>query len=209
MKGVFVLVQDPHEGGYSALVPEDLFLAVGGPSVGNGYLQTTVKECQFPEPLGENVEAELGGFEYLFVGNEVNAGSRSPGVIRGFKKGRIRKTPPVFLGAGASLFADLYVKPAGKGVHDAYANTVQPSGHLVGTVVELAAGMEGGHDHLKRRDTRFRMNVGGDASSVIGASYSAVGLELHLNAGAVPALGFINTVVDHFVNKMVQAGGGG
>jgi hypothetical protein len=47
-----------------------------------------------------------------------------------------------------AVAANLQIQPRGQGVDHRNADTVQSPGNLVGTVVELAAGMQDGHHHL-------------------------------------------------------------
>ena len=55
-----------------------------------------------------------------------------------------------------------------QGVDHAGADAVQAAGDLVGVVVELAAGVERGEDHLQRALAGLGVDVDGDAAAVVG-----------------------------------------
>ena len=61
-----------------------------------------------------------------------------------------RLAAAVALGVGHAVAADLGDQALAERVDDAGADAVQAAGHLVGVVVELAAGVERGEDHLER-----------------------------------------------------------
>src|SRR5271165_1005497 len=52
-------------------------------------------------------------------------------------------------------------------IHAAHAHAVQPARDLVALGIELAAGVQLGHDHLGRRHSLFLVEVHGDAAAVI------------------------------------------
>jgi hypothetical protein len=64
---------------------------------------------------------------------------------------------------------------------------VEAAGDLVGILVEFSAGMELGHDHFGGRDTFGLVNVGWNATAIVGDSAGAIGIERDGDAVAWPA----------------------
>ena len=125
-------------------------LRVGLALVGEGDDQALVQECQFAEALRESVEVVLeSGGENRFVGHEVNlgacldfGGAGLPQFAGGLALG-IRLFP------GETVAPDFEIEFFTERVDAAHADAVQSSGNLVGVAVELAAGVQGGHDDLR------------------------------------------------------------
>ncbi len=68
MDGRLVLVQMLNKGYDPAAVKKDLVFS--GRFVCEANLQSSVKKCQFPQPLREHIPAELQDLKYLGVGLE-------------------------------------------------------------------------------------------------------------------------------------------
>jgi len=105
-----------------------------------------------------------------------------------------------------ALAVDDQVEPVAEGVDDRYADAVQPAGDLVGILVELAAGVQFGHDHFGGGNPFALVDIDGDAAAVIGHRAGAVRIEDHLDLGGVARQHFVDGVIDHFVDHVVQAG---
>ena len=86
------------------------------------------------------------------------------------------------------------------------ADAVQAAGHLVGVLVELTAGMQLGHDDLGRRHALFLVDVDRDAAAVVAHRDRAVAVQQHVDAVAEAGEGFVDRVVDHLVDHVMQAG---
>ncbi len=82
---------------------------------------------------------------------------------------------------------------------------MQTAGHLVGVVVKLASGMQLGHDHLYGRHAELGMNIHGNAASVVTHGDAVVHMQDHFHMGTVPGHGFVNGIVHHFIDKMMQS----
>jgi hypothetical protein len=93
-----------------------------------------------------------------------------------------------------------------EGVHDRDADAVEAARHLVGVLVELAAGMELGHDDLRRRHPLLGMDVGRDAAAVVAHRDRAVGVEHHVDAVAIACQRLVDRVVDDLVDHVMQTG---
>ncbi len=84
-------------------------------------------------------------------------------------------------------------------------DTVQTAGGFVGLAVELAAGMELGHDDFKRRlARRLRMLLDRDAATIVRHGQEAFGVEAHFDEIGVSRNGFVHRVVDDFGEEVVQ-----
>ena len=116
-----------------------------------------------------------------------------------------RIAPFVGLGPDAIVPLDLEVQPLGKRVDNGHADAVQTSGHLIGLLVELAAGMENGQDDLGRRPVLLLVPPDRDAAAIVDDRDGVVDVYLDVDLGAVSGQGLVDAVVDNFVDQMVQA----
>src|SRR6185437_5601763 len=86
------------------------------------------------------------------------------------------------------------------------ADAVQAARHLVGVLVEFSAGVQLGHDDLGRRNAFAFVDAGRDAAAVIDHGAGAVRIERYRNFGGVAGEGFVDRIVHHLVDHVVQAG---
>jgi hypothetical protein len=109
---------------------------------------------------------------------------------------------PVPLGAVAP---DPHVELGGQRVDDGDADAVQTAGDAVALAVELAAGVQDGHDDLDGRALLDRVHVDRDATAVVLHPDSAVGEQGDPHRVAVAGQGLVDGVVDDFPDHVVQA----
>jgi hypothetical protein len=100
---------------------------------------------------------------------------------------------------------DFHVEPDRQRVHHGQAHAVQAAGDRVGLAVELAAGVQRGHDDLKRRALLDRVLVYGDATAVINDPDAAVGEQRHPDVGREAREGLVDRVVHNLVDQVVQS----
>lgn len=81
---------------------------------------------------------------------------------------------------------------------------MQTARHLVGTFVELASGMEHGHDDFQGRFLFLGVEVHGDTAAVILYGNGVVFVDGYFDVVAVAGHGFVDGVVHHFVYQVVQ-----
>ena len=93
----------------------------------------------------------------------------------------------------------------GEGVDDGCADAVEAAGDLVAATAELAAGVQDGHDGLEGGYAGGGVLAYGDASAVVGAGDSAVLVDGDNDLVAVSGHGFVDGVVDDFVDKVMEA----
>ncbi|MNN57514.1 hypothetical protein D3C81_1725060 [compost metagenome] len=86
---------------------------------------------------------------------------------------------------------------------------MQTAGELVVLVGKLATGMQLGEDQLDARNTFLGVNVHRHASAVIADLQGMVGMQDHLHRCGMPGQGFVDTVVDDFLGKVVRPTGVG
>ena len=94
----------------------------------------------------------------------------------------------------------------GQGVDDGHADAMEAAGNLVGILVELAARVQLGHDDFGGRDAFALVDFNGNAAAVVAHGGGAVGVQGHVDAVAMPGQGFVDRVVDDFIDHVVQAG---
>src|SRR5690606_10151805 len=84
----------------------------------------------------------------------------------------------------------------------------QATGDLVGVVIKLAAGVQFRHDDFSRAATVFVVfvNIGRNAPPVVADGNAVVGVDGHDDIVAMAGQGFIDGVIDHFENHVMQAG---
>ena len=82
---------------------------------------------------------------------------------------------------------------------------MQAARGLIGLAGEFAARMEGGEDHLQRRELgEFRVRVGRDAAAVVAHGQPIAGLQRHLDAVGMAGHRLVHRVVDDLGGQVVQ-----
>ena len=167
---------------------------------------SAIEVGQFPQPRREGVVVKNNArAEDFDIGLETYLGScafRIGGRLRsqGANGGAPFKTLAVLL----PLAMDGHIHPFTQGVDHGNPDAMEPTGHLVPPGPELAAGVEHGKHGLQSAATGAGMDVGGNATAVVGDAGGAIGMEHHFNGGAVARQGLINRIVHHLVNKVMQ-----
>ena len=151
--------------------------------------------------------AELGPGEDLERGHEGELGA-APVVggadhrERRLRLAAVAKAHHVLL----AVAPDPQLEPFRERVDHRDADAVQAARDLVGVLVELAAGVQPGHDHLGGRDAFALVDVGRDAAAVVAHRDRAVGVEDHLDPVAIAGQRLVDRVVDDLEHHVVQAG---
>ena len=198
-------VEIAHELAHAALVAELDLLDLGVPPVGQRDPDARVQERELPQAVLQRLEAVV----------EVREGRPStPGTAP-------RPAPPAgrpdpvsgchrlaALEADEMLVAvapDAQLQPLGERVDDADPDAVQAARHLVAVLVELAAGVQLGHDDLGRAHPLALVDADRDAAAVVADADRVVGVQRHLDLGRVAAQRLVDAVVDDLVDHVVQA----
>ena len=85
------------------------------------------------------------------------------------------------------------------------ADAVEAAGGDVRAAAELAAGVELGEDHLDAREPGLGLLVDRDAAPVVADLGGPVGVQRHVDVGAVPAERLVDRVVDDLPQAVGQA----
>ena len=189
-----------------AVVVQLLLDQLGAALVAQHDPHAGIEKGQLPEPVLERRERELGLGEDAHRRHEGELGA-APAVLRAAGREWCRRLAAVLeadevLGIVAP---DDEVEPIGERVDHRDADAVQPARDLVAVLVELAAGMQHGHDHLGRRDAFALVHVDRNAAAIVGHRHRAVGVERHLDLVGVACQHLVDGVVDHLEDHVVQA----
>ncbi len=117
--------------------------------------------------------------------------------------------PLVSLEVALSIARDFHLAPLRQGIYHRHTHPVQPTCHLVSSVIKFPSGMEHGHNHFHCRFLLGRMHVHRNPSTVVLYYDAAVGVQHHLYDIAEPAHGLVDAVVHHLIHQVVQAFGAG
>src|SRR5690606_27986751 len=112
----------------------------------------------------------------------------------------------IFLLPVEAVAPDVQPQVLGQRVDHRHAHAVQAAGNLVAVVVELAAGMEHGEDHLGRRNALLLVDVHRHAAAVVGHGHRAVLEDPHDDVVGMAGQCLVDRVVDHLEHHVVQAG---
>src|SRR5690606_19260530 len=159
--------------------------------VDQANFHAVVQEGQFAQALGQDVVMEIDVLEDFRIRQEVH---RRAGLI-GFTRhgqGRDPFATAEFHLVHLAGTLDGQAQPFRKRVHAGHAHAVQPPGHLVGVVVELAAGVQFGHDDFRGTALVFvvLVDVGGNAAAVVADGNAVVGVNGHDDVVAIPGQRF-------------------
>ncbi len=97
-------------------------------------------------------------------------------------------------------------------IDHADTDTVQTTGNLVAVVVELATGVQHGHDHFGSRHFAIELFAhllvfaDRDTATVVGNRHRAVGMDVHRDVVCMASQGFVDRVVDNLEHHVMQTG---
>ena len=184
---------------------EHLFLQVAL-LVGAHVLQRDgagVQIGQFAHTLGYDVVLVFRGCEDGAVGPELLARSRQLRVADYLHVVQ-RLALLVLLLVDVAVAEHLRQHVCRQGVHARHAHAVQTAGNLVGTLVELTAGVEHGHDNFQGRLVHLLVLVDGNATAVVLNGDTVIFVDGYFNVGAVAGHGLVDGVVDGLIDQVVE-----
>ena len=170
-------------------------------------LESRVEEGQFPEPGGEFGELELDGDrEDRGIGHEGDGGARLLLVFDLADDVELLGGVAALEGHVVDLAValDLDLEPVRQGVDALGANPVETARVLVGALPKLAAGMEVGQHQFKGRDAELGVDVDRDAAAVVTDRAGPVDVDDHVDLGAKSGEVFVNRVVEHLEDAVVE-----
>ena len=163
-----------------------------------------IEERQLPQAFGQIVEVEFDVGEGIPGGREAHFGAAGFGFPH-HGQWRVRHAVMIRLLPHFAVTAHCQLEHFRQRVDHRYAHAMQAAGHLVGVVVEFAAGVQHRHDHFRRRDTFF-VNFSRDTAAVIGYGYRFVRMDSDLNLGAVASERFIDGIVYQLKHHVMKTG---
>ena len=86
---------------------------------------------------------------------------------------------------------------------------MESSGDLIGVIVELAACVQFGHDHLEGGNLELRMQIDGDSATVVAHGDAVVDVQYHFDLVAESGHRLIYGIVHDLIDEMVQSPGVG
>ena len=200
---LFILPQLLHELLDPFLVKKSFGL-IFQPLVGQKDLHARVEESQFPETIGQDLELELGG-------DRENGGVRlesdqGPGAVRLADDLELLRRLPSLKSHVVNIPVPGYfhLEPIRKSVNTLGSHPVQPARIFVCALAKLAARVQVRQHQFNRRHVEFWMHIHGDTASVIPDGARAIHMDSHLDAMAKPGQMFIDGIVQHLENAMMQ-----
>jgi hypothetical protein len=95
--------------------------------------------------------------------------------------------------------------PFGKRIDHRGTDAMQTAAGFVCFAVKFAAGMQGGHDHFKRRLVlEFRVGIDGDAAAIVAHGQNIVGRKVYLDETGMPGHGFVHRIVQDLGGEVMQ-----
>jgi len=190
----------------AAVVFEHAFRGLRVPLVAQHDGQAGIEEGQFAQPPLQNRQIEIGVREGGVARLEGHLGPARPRREADHLERRhgvaALETDKMHL----AVAPDFDVHPFGQRVDHGGADAVQAAGHLVGVLVELAAGVQPGQHHLGGGDAFLVVDVGRDAAAVVAHGDAAVPVQRRLDAGGEAGLRLVDRVVDDLEGHVMQAG---
>src|SRR5205807_424975 len=166
-------------------------------------LQTAIEERELAEAVGQRVERERRLLEDLRV--RLEADDR-PVLARLLARREFPLRDPelVALGPDAARPADLELEPLAERVDHRDADAVEAARDLVRRVLELAAGVEHGEDHLGRWLAALLVGIDGNPAPVVPHRAGAVRVQDTAEVVARPRERLVDRVVDDLIDEVVD-----
>ena len=186
-------------------------VGITGPLVCDADVHTLVEVAQLAEALTQDLEGEVQNIvENFGIRHEPHAGSalgRGPHFGQRLVRAAPGKRHGVFFPALPDGEPQLGAEP----VHTRNTNAMKAARNLVGIlavgvgVIKFPARMKHRHDHFGGGPVLFFVEIHGDAAAVVLYRATAVGVDDHVHAGAIPRQGLVNGVVHDLVDHLVKA----
>ncbi len=163
-------------------------------------------ESHFAEALRQGFEAII---DFVFENGRVKAEGDASARFFGLRLADhldllLRDAALEALEIHLAVSAHFHLAPFGQGVYSRDTHAVQAARDLVAAAAELAASMQLGHHDFQSGFVQLRVNIDRDTAPVIIHGYAAVGMDRDKDAVASACQGFIDCVIDHLVDQVVQ-----
>ena len=172
--------------------------------IGKDDGQPGVEESQFAHTVGQNVILIFDRSENVGIGPKLLARASAVGFAHHLHFVE-RFSGFVFLLIDFPITEHLRLHARGERIDTRHAHTVQTARHLIGTFVELTAGMEHRHHDLERAHTFFLMNVHRDTTAVVLHHNGVVRTNRDFNMGAISCQGFVDRVVHRLIDEVMKS----
>ena len=189
-------------GDNAALEMKTVFGAI--PFVLEQDVDVFIEKGQLPHPVLHDLVLKDDGLgENFRIRLEMNGG---PGLLAGAYLFEFTCFQAVFIGLPVDFSVALYLGHGShaQGIDHRNTDTMETAGNLVGGMVELATGMEGGHDQFQGRHIFRRMHIHRNTATVILNRDRIILVDNNAYLRAVACKGLIYGVVDHLVDQMMQ-----
>ena len=154
---------------------------------------------------GERVAVEADVFEDLAVGQEGDRRAALAAPRLALAERVLRIALGVILREDEAVAAHFDVQLLGQRVDDGDADAVQTTGDLVAAAAEFTAGVQLGENNLDSGHALVGHHLDGDTAPVIDAGRGAVCVQRDRDLGAVPGKRFVNRVVEHLPDQVMEA----
>jgi hypothetical protein len=108
---------------------------------------------------------------------------------------------PVFFAVSAHLGGSI----RGEGINNRNADSVQTARNLIGCMIKLTSGVQGGHYQFEGRYFFNRMDVYRDPPAIIFNRYTVVLVNGYPYTLTISCQGLINTVINHLPYQVVKS----
>ncbi len=203
--GLFALVQVANK--FSHTAAKTKFRLLIAALIFERDLEPFIQEGEFAQALSHGVKAECRRGK--------NRGVR---MKRDFRTGLARLTSNLQFGFGLAFlifllphFAitpDFQMERIRKRIDDRNPHAVQAAGNLVSIAIEFATGVQHGHHHLGRGFLLGGVHIRGNSPAVVGDSDGIAFMNDHVDLVAKTGHRFVNGVVYHLPDKVMQTGFG-
>jgi len=165
---------------------------------------STRKEGQLQEALGNLIKVENGLLKDFGVGLKDYAGTVPLGFTRLFHLTG-RHAALVALEVLVAVATDFHLQPFGEGIGAGDTHPVQSAGDLIAVApAELGARVQGGHYYFQSRPFLLGVHINRDASAIVSYLNDVAGVDDQFNPVTFLREDLINSIVNDFVNNMMQ-----
>ncbi len=204
-------IEVAHESLKAAVVVKLLPLDLGAACVGEFDAHPGIQEGEFAQTMFDHRIVEIDHREGLGRSQKGDFGTafgfsidfrRGPCDFKRHDRVAMFETKNMLL----AVAPDPQCQPAGKCVDHGNTHAMQSARHFIGFLIEFSAGVQLGHDDLRRRNTLLTMNIRRNPAPVVGDSDRTVGIERHRDARSVAGQRLVDGVINDFIDHVMEAG---